>query len=211
MVWLASITTPVALTVAKFVAFTSRVYVPGGTSGKRYEPSPPVVVDCEKFVPTFVIVTVALGTTAPVGSVTVPVMTPCTDCDQTAPPLARISSAATNTAKVRNFMLSPLSKAFSAKASEIDSNFRLSRKKALTTTLFARTPRETAPLTAIQVLFPRNVKCKLELEARRTLCESDCNTDKTQILSSKTYITTSRETRISTCPRRVRHCDNFGW
>src|SRR5215470_6937865 len=125
-------------------------------------------------------------------------MTPCTLCDQTALPLARISSAATNTTKVRNFMLSPLSKAFSAKASEIDSDFRLSRKKALTTTLFARTPRETAPLTAIQVLFPRNVKCNLKLEARRNLCDSDCNTVKTQILSSKTYITTSFKTAMAT-------------
>jgi hypothetical protein len=73
------------------------------------------VVFCEIFVPTFVIVTVALGTTAPVGSVTVPVMTPCTVCDQTAAPLARIKRATAKTAKVRSLILSPLSKAFSAK------------------------------------------------------------------------------------------------
>ena len=44
MVWLASTTIPEILTVAKLAALTSTVYVPGGTSEKRYEPSLPVVV-----------------------------------------------------------------------------------------------------------------------------------------------------------------------
>ena len=84
--------------------------------------------------PTFVIVTVAFGTTAPVGSVTVPVMTPCTVCDQTAPPLARTKRAAASIAKVRSLILSPLSKAFSAKASETDLQLSFCQEPRITTT-----------------------------------------------------------------------------
>src|SRR2546427_6549591 len=61
------------------------------------------------FVPTLVIITVAFGTTAPVGSVIVPVMTPCTVCDQTAPALARTSKAATKKNKsTQSHTLSPV-------------------------------------------------------------------------------------------------------
>ena len=78
-------------------------------------------------------VTVALGTTAPVGSVIVPVMTPCTVCDQTAAPLARISRAAATIVKVRSLILSPLSKAFSAEASETNLEFSFCKKPQNTT------------------------------------------------------------------------------
>src|SRR2546430_2145446 len=79
-------------------------------------------------------VTVAFGTTAPVGSVTVPVMTPCTVCDQTGAPPARTSTAATKNAKVRSFILSPLSKAFSAKASETNLQLSFCQEPRITTT-----------------------------------------------------------------------------
>src|SRR5689334_17465047 len=116
-------------------------------------------------------VTVALGTTAPVGSVTVPVMTPCTVCDQTAPPLARISRATASIAKVRSLILSPLSKAFSAKASETNLDLSFCNKPRNTTTTLApfKKAGQSPLLGAIQLLIGRNVKGKLELGARRNL------------------------------------------
>src|ERR1700756_5481305 len=115
-------------------------------------------------------VTVALGTTAPVGSVTVPVMTPCTVCDQTAPPLARTSRATAKIAKVRSLILSPLSKAFSAKASE--SNLELSfcsKPQIATPPRSTWNAGQTPQFCAIQLLIGRKVKNKLESWARRNL------------------------------------------
>src|SRR5882762_2916884 len=60
------------------------------------------------FVPVFVMVTVALGTTAPVGSLIVPVITPCTVCDHATPLLAKMRKAVNKTKKVRTRTLHPL-------------------------------------------------------------------------------------------------------
>src|ERR1700730_6144970 len=53
-------------------------------------------------------VTWTFGTTAPVGSVTVPVMTPCTVCDQATPLIANSRTTANRTTTVRTRTLHPL-------------------------------------------------------------------------------------------------------
>src|SRR5437879_6100150 len=122
------------------------------------------------FVPTLVIVTVAFGTTAPVGSVIVPVMTPCTVCDQTAPALARTSKAATKKTKVRSLILSPPYNGLSAKALNMILKFGLSKETRSTpTTLLARNIAQTSTIGGIQLLIGRLVKCNFELSLRRSL------------------------------------------
>jgi hypothetical protein len=124
------------------------------------------------FVPAFVMVTVALGTTAPVGSVTVPVMTPCTVCDQTAAPLARISRATAKITKLRSLILSPLSKALLGKSLRDKFRFKFLQ---ITPNQYAtqkhQKPGQTPLLCAIQLLPGRKVKSKLEFGARRNLHE----------------------------------------
>src|SRR5882762_3418743 len=65
-------------------------YAPGGTSENLYDPSVPVVAVWDNPVPVFEMVIVAFGTVAPLGSVIVPVMIPCTVCATV--PLARLKT-----------------------------------------------------------------------------------------------------------------------
>src|SRR5579864_3493561 len=99
---------PLARTSAKLVAFTTMIYVPGGTKGKRYVPSALVVSVCETFVPALVRVTLTLGTAAPLGSVTVPVITPCTVWDRATPHSARSRTDIHRAKRVRTRTLHPL-------------------------------------------------------------------------------------------------------
>ena len=83
VMWLASHT-------LKPVCSTATVYVPGGTAAKVKYPSELATVRRTSAVASFVNVTFALGTTAPLGSVTVPVSAAVTFC------AGRLGAAAIN-------------------------------------------------------------------------------------------------------------------
>ncbi len=75
------------------------LYLPASRSGNRNEPSPPVTVSRVPFVPTFLIATVAPGSTPPPESVTTPEICPVNPWAPTGPsaPLTPINSATAKT------------------------------------------------------------------------------------------------------------------
>src|SRR5207245_3215147 len=106
-------------------------------------------------------------------------MTPCTLCDQTAPPLARTRKAATKKTKVCSLILSPLSNGLSAKALNVILKFGLSKETRSTpTTLLARNIAQTSTIGGIELLIGRLVKCNFELALRRRLDTFDAWRDK---------------------------------
>src|SRR5215472_512644 len=91
------------------------LYVPGLTAGKRYRPAGSVVVVWVTFVPTGTSVTVAPGTIAPVGSVTVPPTAPvvadCANIIEGATKDRQQTTTATTTTRLLNIRLPPLGRA----------------------------------------------------------------------------------------------------
>jgi hypothetical protein len=81
-----------------------------------------------------------------------------------------MNTAATKNTKTRSFILSPLSKAFSAKASEIEIRIFVRAKKQFHHhPARAKKPAQTATIGGIQVRFEMNVKNKFEFAIRRAL------------------------------------------
>src|SRR5439155_4800133 len=79
-------------------------YVPTGRLFNRYRPSAPVFVELMMPVPVLVTSTVAFGTTAPLGSATVPTRLPliaCANMHGTAP----MNASMTNTSAIVDFIL----------------------------------------------------------------------------------------------------------
>jgi hypothetical protein len=82
----------VFVTSLKPDAFILTEYVPESTASKRYKPSEFVVVERVTFVSKFVSVTAAPETTAPFGSVTVPLTVPRLVCAGAADAASKIES-----------------------------------------------------------------------------------------------------------------------